>query len=318
MSKRFPQFPFFAEDYLSGCRTACMTPEQMGLYSGFICLNWMMSGPLEANAEKLKGGLGFDVRTIKRLVPALIRMGKISIGGGMIWQERTQADVMKFQGDAARPAPPADADIEAAILAAFGGKSAGSPADLPEMSAGDQPDISENSAGHLGDNSKNPSDNKRSSRHTRASTSTSTSTSKNPTATVSLEAARGQQGAGSGPERANLFDAGEPGAHVNCTVVIARYGDGHEIKIPKTIIHDTGRRMSIGQSRAELLAQRVLDGWIADDWRPDRPSDALRRAMAKRAGEPEAIAVVAPRFDELAPTGPGLPIPVEVGGIEYD
>jgi hypothetical protein len=109
-------------------------------------------------------------------------------------------------------------------------------------------------------------------------------------------------------ERANLFDSGDPGAHVNCTVIIVRYGDGREIRIPKAIIHDTGKRMGISQARAELLAQRVLDSWIADNWHPDRPSEALRRGMAKRAGEPEAIRIVPARVEDLVPPGEGLPI----------
>lgn len=315
MSKRFPQFPFFAEDFLSGCRTSGMSAEEIGVYIQFLCHNWLSGGPVPADPDLLKNALGFGRKTINALIPRLVEMGKISFGEGVLWNERTQADVIKYQGKEARPAPQSDPDSKTAVRAIFApkiaDKSAKDRAKIGQTSAKDRPDIGDVQPIFL----ETSNENKAATGHTRASTSTSTS--KSPTTTVELEPAR-EGAAGVGFERANLLDTGDPGAHVNCTTIIARYSDGREIKIPKTVVHDTGRRMGLSQARSELIAQRVLDGWIVDDWRPDRPNDALKRGMAKRAGEAEEIAVVAPKFEDLIPASPGIYNPPEEGGIEYD
>jgi hypothetical protein len=103
-------------------------------------------------------------------------------------------------------------------------------------------------------------------------------------------------------ERADLFDTGEPGAHVNCTTIIARYIDGHEIKFPKSSIHNIGRQHGLTQSRSELLAQNVLDDWIIDNFRPTRTADALKSAMAKKAIKRDSTPSLEPRADEPAST----------------
>lgn len=186
MSKRFPQFPFFAEDFLSGCRTAGMEPELVGVYIQFLCVNWMSGGPIEADPDKLKNALGFGRKTINKLIPRLVEMGKISFGAGMLWNERTQDDVMKYQGKEARKAPLADADPMPAVRAIFAPKiahkSSEDPTNIADKSPKDPPKIRQRSPkdrGYSGDLpeifSEKPNDNNVSGGHTRASTSTSTS-----------------------------------------------------------------------------------------------------------------------------------------------
>jgi len=173
VSKRFPQFPFFAEDFLSGCRTSGMEPELVGIYIQFLCVNWLAGGPIEADPDKLKNALGFGRKTINALIPRLVEMGKLSFGGGMLWNERTQADVIKYQGNSARRAPLPLHDPMPAIREIFAPKIARkSSKDKPETAQAFDKDLS-SPADLQRISCENPSDRNEAAGHTRASTSTS-------------------------------------------------------------------------------------------------------------------------------------------------
>jgi uncharacterized protein YdaU (DUF1376 family) len=90
-----PYFKFWVHDFIDGTRTARMQPEQIGFYTLFLGLQWRDQGPLADDMPLLAKRLDIQVRTVRRLVDELVKIGprKITRAGGKLWNPRMQREI---------------------------------------------------------------------------------------------------------------------------------------------------------------------------------------------------------------------------------
>ncbi len=83
----------FGEDFLSGCRKACMTPEQVGMYIYMLILEWTDKAPLDDDMRRLSSRTGWDTRLVKRLVNELVALDKYQRDNGQLSNERMEYEI---------------------------------------------------------------------------------------------------------------------------------------------------------------------------------------------------------------------------------
>ena len=83
----------FGEDFMSGCRKAGMSPEQVGMYIYMLILEWTDKAPLEDDMKRLAIRCGWDVRIVKRLVAEIVDLAKYTREDGRLSNERMQFEI---------------------------------------------------------------------------------------------------------------------------------------------------------------------------------------------------------------------------------
>jgi uncharacterized protein YdaU (DUF1376 family) len=83
----------FGDDFMSGCRKAAMTPEQVGMYIFMLLLEWTDKAPLEDDPKRLSVRTGWDVRIVRRLVNELVGLTKYDREDGHLSNERMQREI---------------------------------------------------------------------------------------------------------------------------------------------------------------------------------------------------------------------------------
>jgi uncharacterized protein YdaU (DUF1376 family) len=86
----------FGEDFLSGCRKAAMTPEQVGMYIFMLILEWTDKAPIDDDMKRLSVRTGWDKRICTRLSGELVSLGKYHREEGHLSNDRMQSEIAIF------------------------------------------------------------------------------------------------------------------------------------------------------------------------------------------------------------------------------
>ena len=79
---------FYPDEYIAGI-SGKMTPEQLGLYWTICALIYSKSAPIDDDPKWLGNVMGgTNTRTVKRILSALVAMGKVECKDGLLWVNR--------------------------------------------------------------------------------------------------------------------------------------------------------------------------------------------------------------------------------------
>jgi uncharacterized protein YdaU (DUF1376 family) len=137
---RTPFLMLFGEDFLSGCRKAAMTPEQVGMYIFMLILEWTDKAPLDDDMRRLSARTGWDVRICRRLTGQLVDLGKYHHEEGHLSNDRMQSEIEHF------------VKKQQAKEAKFSHISGRSPADPPDQSPRNETPLTGNLPGKDNEN----------------------------------------------------------------------------------------------------------------------------------------------------------------------
>ena len=91
-----PYFPFYAEDFVTGCLRGCMTPEQVGCYIMMMALQWLEQGPLPHDTRRFATQTGWDIRVVNRLFKEVLASGKYKQVEGGVTNARLEKEISKY------------------------------------------------------------------------------------------------------------------------------------------------------------------------------------------------------------------------------
>lgn len=106
--RALPWYKRCPADWRNGTRACGMSMELRGFYSECLDAMWELQGPLPADRKRLALLLGCNVRTVDKLMPKLVELGKMFQSLDGYFNPRMLMDIRGRE--AAQPAPAAAAD----------------------------------------------------------------------------------------------------------------------------------------------------------------------------------------------------------------
>lgn len=134
-----PYFPFFQRDFVHSCRTAKMSPDDVGALVMVMCQQWEEMGPISKLPERFAAYTGWDIRVARRLLTRLVMIGKIEQHDDGYRSERMADEITKYVKKVR-----ASEEREARKRAEISRTSSELLPNIPEKSETCSPEVSEN------------------------------------------------------------------------------------------------------------------------------------------------------------------------------